>query len=353
MTGCRIDGDSTCKGMRVLTLENEFLKIKSLLDKGSDIIEILYKPMGVDFMWHSPLGYRNPATFVPSCSRSDGAFLDFYGGGWQDVLPSAGGKSSNRGAEWGLHGETALIPWGCAIEKDSPEEVVAHLSVECYRYPLRVDKWFVLRRKESSFTIREKLTNLSEQDLEYSWLQHPAFGEPFLAPGTVIDIPAETVVVAGPPDFSPSSRLPAGKKFKWPNATNKKGEKVDLSRLPAKDVRALDLAFLMDLKEGWYAVTNPRLKLGFGLVWNKSIYPYVWFWQPLGGAWDHPWFGRTWNIALEPCTSWPATGLADQIAKGTAAKIRGNGSIELEMKAIAYTGLQGVKRISSEGRVEG
>jgi len=65
------------------------------------------------------------------------------------------------------------------------------------------------------------------------------------------------------------------------------------------------------------------------------------------------WFGRTWNIALEPCTSWPATGLADQMAKGTAAKIRGNRSIELEMKAIAYTGLQGVKWISSEGRVEG
>ena len=81
MVGCRITTDWTYKGMRTLIIENEYIRVVSLLDKGSDIMEILYKPLDIDFMWHSPLGYRNPSMFIESRARSDGSFLDYYGGG--------------------------------------------------------------------------------------------------------------------------------------------------------------------------------------------------------------------------------------------------------------------------------
>jgi len=337
--------------MRTLILENEFIRVISLLDKGSDIIEILYKPLDINFMWRSPLGYRNPTMFIESCGRSDGSFLDYYGGGWQEILPNAGFGSTNKGAEWGMHGETALIPWKCVIEKEASREVVAHLTVDCYRYPFSVDKWLTLRRGEKLFTIREKLTNNSEQDLDFSWLQHVAFGEPFLSPGSVIDLAAETVVTHAPE--MPWSSLAAGQQFRWPIATDKKGKEVDLSHIPGKDVRAHDQVYIMGFKEGWYGLTNTEMKLGFGLVWDRSVYPYVWFWRPLGGAWDHPFFGRAWAVALEPCTSWPNTGLSDQIIRGTAAKLKGGSSIETELKAVTYTNFNRVKRITPEGMVEG
>jgi len=264
---CHASLDWTYKGMRTLILENEFLRVVSLLDKGGDIIEFRYKPLDIDFMWHSPLGYRNPASFVASSARSDGAFLDFYGGGWQDILPSAGaGITRHRGAEWGLHGETSLVPWNCPLEKEGPDEAVAKLRVECYRYPLAVEKTLALGSGEKHLSIKERVTNLSEQDLEFSWLQHPTFGEPFLTPGCRIDVPAESAMVYGPPDISPSSRLPAGQTFAWPRARDKQGAEVDLSVVPPKSVRCLDLAFVHGLREGWYAVSNPQLKLGFALT---------------------------------------------------------------------------------------
>lgn len=343
--------DWTYKGMRTLILENAYIRVVSLLDKGADIMEILYKPLDIDFMWHSPLGYRNPSMFIESCSRSDGSFLDYYGGGWQDILPNAGGPCIHRGAEWGQHGETSLMPWKCVIEKDDSIEVVAHLTVDCCRYPFSVDKWLTLRQGEKFLTIREKLTNKSEQDLEFSWLQHVAFGEPFLSPSCVINLAAETAVVHAPE--IPWSSLPAGQNFSWPIAKDKKGKEVDLSRIPQKDFQAHDLVYIMGLKEGWYGLTNTEMKLGFGLVWDKSVYPYIWFWRPLGGGWDHPWFGRAWAIALEPCTSWPATGLADQIRKGTAAQLKGASSIETEIKAMIYTDLSKVTRITPGGMAEG
>jgi hypothetical protein len=337
--------------MHTVILENEKLRVVSLLDKGSDIIEILYKPLDIDFLWHSPLGYRNPTMFIESCRRSDGSFLDYYGGGWQDILPNAGSGCTHRGTEWGQHGETALLPWKCIIEKEEKEEVKAHLMVNCCRYPFSVDKWLTLQKEEKFFTIKEKITNNSEQDLEFSWLQHVAFGEPFLEPGSKVDVPAKKVIVHSPEILG--SSLPPGKEFTWPLIKDKKGKEVDISIVPKKEVRSHDLVYILNIEDGWYALTNKSLRLGFGLVWDKKIFPHIWFWRPLGGALDHPWFGRSWAIALEPCTSWPATGLLDQIRNGTAAELKAGSSVETEMKVVVYTGFTKVSNINTKGIVKG
>jgi len=172
--------------MRTLILENELLRVVSLLDKGSDIMEMMHKPSGIDVMWHSPIGYRNPKNLTASSALSSGSFLDLYGGGWQDILPMAGGTVRHRGGEWGVHGETPLLEWSCEIENEGRREISAHLWVLGHRYPYRLDKCIRLREGTGTLEIEEKLTNTSSQTLEFSWLQHPAFGRPLesaLTPG--------------------------------------------------------------------------------------------------------------------------------------------------------------------------
>jgi hypothetical protein len=82
--------------MRTLVLENRHLRLVSLLDKGSDIIELVYKPLDIDLMFHAPTGYRKPGTMVGTCKRSEGEFMEYYGGGWQDILSFAGRQRADQ-----------------------------------------------------------------------------------------------------------------------------------------------------------------------------------------------------------------------------------------------------------------
>ena len=78
---------------------------------------------------------------------------------------------------------------------------------------------------------------------------------------------------------------------------------VDLSRMPGPEAKAHDLAFLRGLEHGKYSITNPRSGLSFGLSWENRIFSYLWYWQVTRGAFGYPWFGTTYNLALEPHSS--------------------------------------------------
>ena len=60
-TACTISDDWTYKGMRVIFLENEYLRIGILADRGSDIFEFKYKPADLDFLLRLPKGIQNPS----------------------------------------------------------------------------------------------------------------------------------------------------------------------------------------------------------------------------------------------------------------------------------------------------
>ena len=108
--GCRISDEWTYKGLRTLILENELLRVVVLIDKGSDIIEFRYKPLDLDFLLLTPGGVRNPVQNQPSI-YSQSPFMDYYSGGWNDILPNGGPPASYQGVEFGQHGEISLLAW--------------------------------------------------------------------------------------------------------------------------------------------------------------------------------------------------------------------------------------------------
>ncbi|MDZ7837375.1 MAG: hypothetical protein U5N58_05175 [Actinomycetota bacterium] len=126
--GCRIKDSATYKDMRCLFLENRYLRVGILLDKGSDIFEFLYKPLDMDMVWLSPFGIRNPQRFNLTKSQPAGRFMDYYQGGWQEIFPNGGGSCQHQGIEWGQHEEAALLPWSYRILSDEPEQIEVELS---------------------------------------------------------------------------------------------------------------------------------------------------------------------------------------------------------------------------------
>ena len=180
---------------------------------------------------------------------------------------------------------------------------------------------------------------------------HRALGAPFLSDACVIDLPGGTVL-SHPEDFHPNNKLQAGYEGPWPNVPLKDGSSLDLSKVPGPEWQSYDMAYVTDMPEGWYAVTNRDMGLGFGVRFSKDVYKYLWYWQSLAGGFGHPWYGRTYNVGLEPFTSWTNEGLGKAIENGTALLVQPGQRIEASVRATAFESSTGVKNITPHGRVE-
>jgi hypothetical protein len=344
--GCRITDEIVYKGLRTLFLENDLLRIGVLLDKGADIFQFLHKPTDTDFLWRSPQGLVPPHQFTPTSAATAGTFLDTYHGGWQEILPG-GGPATYRGAELGLHGEVTHLGWNYHILEDTPEGIAVRLQVDCIRTPFRLERTMRLERGTPILFLEEELTNLSPEPQAFMWGHHPAFGAPFLREGVRLFVPATTGQVHSP-RFAESGLLEPGAAFKWPFVQTDQ-KRLDLSQVPGAEAGYAELIYL-ELTTGWYAVVDPRRRLGIGLAWPVEQFPYLWFWLVYGRAPGYPWWDRVYCIALEPWTSFPNS-LDQVLAAGRHAQIQGGDSLTVSLKAIVFTDREQVNKIELDGTI--
>jgi hypothetical protein len=347
--GCRLNDEYTYRGMRVMVVENELLRISILLDKGTTIFEYLYKPLDVDFMFLNNQGVRNPNQ-LPTNAHSFGFLTDFYDGGWHEQLPNAGAPSNYLGTEQGLHGEVCLLPWRWVVLEDTPERVQVKFWVRTYRTPFLLEKTMALERGSPILTLEERVTNESTVSLSFMWGHHPTLGEAFLDESCVIEIPAQKGLTL--PAWSDDNKLAPDAEFKWPHAPTRDGSTIDLSQVSPRESHQEDAVYLSELEAGWWAVTNTRRKLGIGQVWSVEVFPYIIIWAVYHGTSGYPWYRQNYNLAIEPQSSMPE-GLTEAIAAGTALQLEGGESLDLTLRTVVYSGLTGVKRISPVGEVIG
>ncbi|MBI3651666.1 MAG: DUF4432 family protein [Acidobacteria bacterium] len=343
--GCRIR-ELVYQGYRCVTLENDKLRITVVADKGSDIIEFLYKPKDMDFLWRTRQGLRPP--YLPSSLRQAGTFMDVYEGGWQELFPNCGNPSVHQGAELGQHGEVALLPWAYAITLDTPDEIAVTFSVRAVRTPFYLVKRLSLRRHEAMLRIHECVTNEGGQAVDYLWGHHPALGWPFLDEHCRIDLPACRIRTMSEYTGA-TSRLLADQEAAWPLAVGKDGTPVDLSIVPPPEVQSADMIFLEGLRDGWFAVTNTVERVGFAMRYPAEVFKVLWYWQVFRGGQNYPWWSATYNLALEPCVALPVLERAAQ--SGKALTLQAGESREIEMLAIAFEGLEGVERVNEDGSI--
>jgi hypothetical protein len=341
--GCRIT-EYVYRGLRTIALENELLRVSILADKGSDIFEFLYKPLDVDFMWRSPWGIRNPATFVPTSHTAGSSFLDFYEGGWQDCMPTGGTGCEYQGIPFGAHGETTTIPWDYRIVEDTPERIVVKFWVRTYRTPFLVEKEITLERGKAILAIQERVINEGRIKMHLMWGHHPALGAPFLDDSCIIDLSGGQVICT---TLTANTRFVPGT-YNWPIVPGKDGRAIDLRRVGTVADNTSDTIRISQMPASWYAVTNTRRQVGFGLTWSPEVFPVLWFWQVYGGAYGPPWYGRTYNIALEPFST-AQPNIVTAIQDNSAHVLEPGQSIQADITAIAYAGIESVAHIASNG----
>jgi hypothetical protein len=344
--GCRIT-EYTIAGLHAVALENAALRVGVLVDKGADIYEFLYKPRDVDPLWRSPNGIVNPARGTPSTASAGGAYMDSYEGGWQELFPTIGPPTRFHGAELGEHGEVALLPWEYRIERDEPEEVRVAFAVRTRRTPFALRRTLTLRGGSAALRVDEEVTNAGAEALQFMWGHHPVLGAPFLQPGCLLAVPGAAV---NPVRLQEGHFYPTPTRTRWPVYHTDAGPEEDLRRLPEPSPAHVDELFLSDLPEGWYAVTNPHLGVGFALRWETGVFPYLWLWRTLGPAPGYPWYGRTYSLGLEPFSSVPPH-LEDARAAGTLLQLGAGEKLATSLLAAAFAGTGPAVAVTEDGTV--
>jgi len=331
MKGCRINSDWTYRGMRTLILENELLEVSILIDFGAKIFEFTYKPSDRDFMYHNPrVECRTPVY---------GVNVDnWWHGGIDECIPT-GHVSRYRGEEYPYLGELWSLPWYYNLVKEDAEEIVVHMWRPTIIAPLMVEKWITMKNDEAMLRFHHKITNVSLSNFEFLWGIHPGFT---INPNFRIDIPAEDIFIE---ESLPEDRLgKRGTIYKWPFATDKYGNEVDMRKVQPEEAQTSDFHYVIKLKDGWFALTNSVTKEGFGLVFPKDIFKVVWLWLVYGG-----WRG-IYCAAIEAWTGYPAK-LDMAVREGIYSMLGPRECLECDTLAFVYKGVSKVERITSTGEV--
>jgi len=349
---CAVGEVALARGVRALRIENDVLAATILVDKGADIYELISKPRGVDVLWKSPWGLSRPGGGVSTAPATAAAWIEAYEGGWQEIFPSGGGPSTYKGVELNFHGEASVVAWDHDIVAAGGDAAEVRLRVRLRRSPFLVERTMRVEAGRPVLLMRERITNQGREPMDYMWGHHPAYGAPFLSGACRIDIGARTVraddVLDGP--FNP---LQPDARYAWPDA-ERDGRATDLSRVPGEDDQRHLLGYFEEFvgDHGWYALTNPDLGFGVGMVWPTAVFPYAWFWQEMHATAGFPWYQGVYVMAIEPFSSIPGQGLITVMEKtGTHRTLAAGETIEGELRAVFYEGITGVRGIKPDGTV--
>jgi len=348
--GCRVSDAFTYQGRPWILMENEVISVSILPDKGAEFFNITYKPLDLNPLARYSFDLA-PTPYPATIPNTDGAFQDYNFGGWQEMFPNAGGPASVMGAELGRHGEAALLPWRWQVVTDRSDEVSVCLWVQTRRTPFRLERTVTIRANQANIILDETITNTGKETWPYLWGHHPAFGAPFLSSDCVLDVPAGRIETHHQPQGTPT-RLPAGAHGQWPKMQDVHGKQIDLRFIPPPTTGTADMFYLLDLKSGWYALTNRVLGAGFALIWDKNVFPVLWVWQEFKGSQGSPWFSNAYVTGLEPCTGYAvqgSAGLTEAIKAGYQRHLMAGESLSTRLQAVLFhkPGIQGVREIDA------
>lgn len=303
--------------VEVVELENDLLKISILAGRGADLAELTYKPKNFNLAWQTSTGWPTKKTAINHPADVE-SFLTGYPGGWQSVFPNGGAPSKYKGIEFGQHDEVSMLAWDYEVIKDDEDEISIKFMTLTQKVKFKYEKTFTLRKGQARVFLDEKVTNLGNERAETMWGNHISFGEPFLDEFSTIEVDAATKVIPHPEAISSvGRRIGSTEEFSWPDATGESGEIVDFSRIPKRKTKS-EILYLHSFKEATYLVKSPTTGLAARVSWDRKNFPYLWFWQEFGGANEYPWFGKHFNIGLEPFSSYPTSGLAEAVSNGSA-----------------------------------
>ncbi|MEV0408849.1 aldose 1-epimerase [Actinoallomurus sp. NPDC050550] len=304
-----------------LVLRSDLLTVEVLPGKGADIVSFVDVASGVDVLFRSPWGRRDPAR-LPSTGDSRLDWLARYPGGWQQLVPNAGAPRVVDGVLRGYHGEAAVVGW----DVESADQSRTSLSVQLVTAPLHLTR--SLRLEGASLHVSDTVRNTSPDPVPVMWVQHPAFGAPFINERSTLTSGARGILTDAD---TPGNVLPPDIAAPFPATVGSDGSPLHLGELPGPGSGRALFAALTDFDSGWFAINSPSAGFGIRVDWDATAMPYAWFWQECNATSGFPWFRRAYVIAVEPANVLPGDPSPARPDRGSAPVLAPGASWNTEL----------------------
>ena len=261
----------------VWQMESGELRI-SITQAGGHIAEIVLKTRNsINPLWVQNRPTIDPTTYVRQRDEQ------LYGGGSAAKLLSGlmghnlcfpyWGNPSDSEYQAGMtfHGETGIVPWRKVEENQSSSGLDIQIVADLPESKTRFTRSIRLVSGQTIVYFESHAENLASLDRPIAWCEHVTVGQPFLKKGvTVFDA---SLTRGRSSDNSTSAEL------RWPSGQAE--VPVDLTRVRTVEQSGFVNNFLVDpsARFGYFAVSNPELRLLFGYVFRREDFSWLNIWE--------------------------------------------------------------------------
>ncbi|RKP52941.1 DUF4432 family protein [Cohnella endophytica] len=284
-------------GIQAVRLENEWLKAVILVGKGTDIWELVYRPLNLELLMKTRAGL-SPLAGRDLRENRLIHYADPYPGGWQEILPNRASFGNGSGeVSRREEGESAGVPWEYSIDRGDGRDVALRCRLALPYTPLTVEKTISLKAGESVLRIDERVVNTGDAPVHFIWTHHPAFGAPLVDEHSRIVLPEGAVAFNIDRYEQNKEQSPARFEEEIASVTLPSGTKKNLLRVdPRGSEGEACYVPLMGLKEGTAGIDNPSLNVGLRIDWDHEAFPCLRYWSNTDE--------NMYTLALEPSSSW-------------------------------------------------
>lgn len=280
------------------TLATEKLSLSVLPENGAALTDGSF--LGKSFLAKPPY-----PSIVPTHLGTESDWVAAWNGGWQPLLPNAGGEYLQGKYPQGFHGNASQARWSVT------EKTLRSISLEWSDEKLLSRRSVVI--SENEIDVSGSLANLESDPRPVIVTEHLVLGSEFLNSEITLTPVGEAQFRELAYDGSAN-----GAEFApWESFEKAGWSKVD-SNTPAR-MGVFSNISCIKVQNGEYEIE---------ISWDATQLPYLWIWEEMGQTVDHPWNGKYWALGIEPSNAADGVGLNG----GPAVTLKANEKIEWSVK---------------------
>jgi galactose mutarotase-like enzyme len=272
------------------TLATEKLSISVLPENGAAITEARF--LGQSFLAKPP--YQSIAP-TPLGTESD--WVAAWNGGWQPLIPSAGGQHLHGKHPQGFHGNASQARW--SVTESTPRSISLNWSHE------DLESERSINISDNEIVLRCSLLNLDSDPRPVIVTEHLVLGSDFLQSEITLEPQGNAQFRELAYDGSAN-----GAEFApWETFEQSGWLKVN-KNTPAR-MGVFSNTSCIKLSNEVYEIE---------ISWDSSKLPFLWIWEEMGQTVEEPWNGKFWALGIEPSSAADGVGLSG----GTALTLQVN-----------------------------